>query len=87
MLRFTDASVFFDHARLKTPSSKDDIIKIVKTATERGQKVRVVGSGHSWSAVAASEDVLVSLWNYRGIVSEGVSYRKIFHKHSYQDST
>ena len=74
MLRLADASVYFNHAQLKTPSSKDDIIKIVKAASDMGQKVRVVGSGHSWSAVAASEDVLVSMWNYTGIVSKGVSF-------------
>ena len=68
-IRFSDGSVYFSHAHLKTPSSKDDIITIVRTAAARGEKVRVLGSGHSWSTVAVSEDVLVSLWNYTGIVS------------------
>lgn len=64
-----DSSVYFDHAHLRTPSSKDDIITIVKEAVDGGRKVRVVGSGHSWSSVAMSDDVIVSLWNYTGIVS------------------
>lgn len=67
---FADASVYFSHAHLRIPTSKDDVISIVRSAMEKGQKVRVVGSGHSWSAVAASEDVLISLYNYTGIVSD-----------------
>jgi L-gulonolactone oxidase len=63
-----DAAVYFDHAQLRTPSSKADIVRIVQSAAERGQKVRVVGSGHSWSSVAVSEDILLSLWNYTGVV-------------------
>ena len=65
---FSDSSVYFNHVHLKMPSSKDDIISIVRAAAVGDQKVRVVGSGHSWSAVAASDDILVSLWNYTGIV-------------------
>ena len=64
-----DASEFFSHAHLLTPSSKDDVIEIVNRAVERGQKVRVVGSGHSWSAVAVPDDILLSFHNYTGIVS------------------
>ena len=77
-----DAAVYFDHAHLRTPSSKADIIRIVQSAAYRGQKVRVVGSGHSWSSVAESEDILISLWNYTGIVSyyniyTGVLYSEV----------
>ena len=71
----SDSSLFFDHAHLITPSSKAEIVEVVRSAAERGQKVRVVGSGHSWSSVALSDDILVSLWNYTGVVScvcEGV---------------
>ena len=62
--------MYFSHAHLRTPSSKEDIVDIVKTAAEKGQKVRVLGSGHSWSSVAVSDEVLVSLWNYTGLVRE-----------------
>lgn len=75
-----DSSMYFDHAHLKTPSSKDDIITIVKEAVDGGRKVRVVGSGHSWSSVAMSDDVIVSLWNYTGIVSGSCVQRSL---HSY----
>ena len=68
-LNSADASEYFSHAHLITPTSKDDVIEIVRLAVERGQKVRVVGTGHSWSAVAVPEDILVSLHNFTGIVS------------------
>ena len=61
--------MFFSHEHVKSPATKSDIVTIVKTAAEKGQKVRVVGSGHSWSPVATTEEVLVSLWNYSGVVS------------------
>ena len=64
-----DSTVFFNHERLLAPSSKDEIIDVVKKAAEEGLKIRVVGSGHSWSSVAASDGILVSLWNFTGIVS------------------
>lgn len=66
----SDASVYFDHAHLRIPSSKAEIIEIVKWAAEKGQKVRVVGSGHSWSSVAVGDDIQISLWNLTGIVSK-----------------
>ena len=61
--------MFFSHEHVKSPATKSDIVAIVRIAAEKGQKVRVVGSGHSWSPVATTEEVLVSLWNYSGVVS------------------
>ena len=54
-----------------TPQTKDEIVAMVKvvaaTYKEGGQrrKIRMVGSGHSWSAVAQSDDLLLSLSNYK----------------------
>ena len=61
--------MYFSHEHVKSPATKSDIVAIVNTAAEQGQKVRVVGSGHSWSPVAVTEEILVSLWNYSGVVS------------------
>ncbi len=43
------------------PGNTDDVQAIVKRAVAEGRKVRVVGAGHSWSAVAATDDFMVSL--------------------------
>ena len=46
------------------PASEDEIVAIVR----RGQRVRVLGGGHSWSAIARPEQIAVTLDNYEGIV-------------------
>ncbi len=45
------------------------MVELVKFAAINGRKLRVVGSGHSWSTVATSNDILVSLHNFTGLVS------------------
>jgi L-gulonolactone oxidase len=42
-----------------TPQTIDDLVDAVVEARDRGQRVRVVGSGFSWSAVAPSEDTII----------------------------
>jgi FAD/FMN-containing dehydrogenase len=53
------------------PDSLDAIARVVRAAVSRGQKLRVVGAGHSWSAIAAPVDgqVAMSLDRCAGIVS------------------
>ena len=41
------------------PESLDDIVTIVREAGQRGENVRAVGSGHSWSDVAVTSGTLV----------------------------
>lgn len=66
-LFFSDATVYFDPNRMKAPSTKEEILQIVNEAIESDQKIRVVGSGHSRGKVAHSNDIIVSLHNYKGI--------------------
>lgn len=47
------------------PSNENEIVAIVKEA----KKVRLVGSGHSWSPVCVSEEVLINLDNYSKIIA------------------
>ena len=61
-----DGMVFFNNSDLFVPTSEAEMVDIVKRAGRERRKIRVVGSGHSWSAVATSQDILVSLSNYRG---------------------
>lgn len=42
---------------------------VVKSANDKGRRLRVLGSAHSWSPVAASSDLLLSLINYNGVVA------------------
>ncbi len=41
------------------PESRDDIVEIVRVAEGSGKTVRAVGSAHSWSDVAKTDDYLV----------------------------
>lgn len=36
----------------------------MKNAYENGRKIRVIGDGHSWSPIAQTEDILISLHKY-----------------------
>ena len=63
----TDGSVYFDHTNLKMPSTVQEIIEIVKSASLDRRKIKVLGAGHSRSAIAHSSDIYLSLYNYTGI--------------------
>jgi FAD/FMN-containing dehydrogenase len=49
------------------PQSEDEVVAIVRRAAVAGQTVRVAGSGHSFTPLCASDDVLVSLDRLQGI--------------------
>ena len=59
------------------PRTKDEIVWIIKsvaaTHTSDGdkcnRKIRVIGSGHSWSKIAKSDDIQLTLENFKvGII-------------------
>jgi FAD/FMN-containing dehydrogenase len=43
------------------PTSLDDLVTIVNFARSNGKTIRAVASGHSWSALAPTDDILVSV--------------------------
>jgi FAD/FMN-containing dehydrogenase len=49
------------------PASEDELGELLRKA--RGRRVRVVGGAHSWSPIAAPEDVAISLDAFAGIVA------------------
>lgn len=51
------------------PGSIAELVRMVKTWGQQGQYVRVVGSGHSFTPLVETDDVLVSLENMQGIES------------------
>jgi L-gulonolactone oxidase len=55
-------------ARMHAPSSEEELVQIVRDAAAQGQRVKVVGSGHSFTAIALTDGRLISLDNYQGIV-------------------
>ncbi|WP_240548278.1 D-arabinono-1,4-lactone oxidase [Paenibacillus lignilyticus] len=50
------------------PESIEEVVDIVRMCRREGRKLRVVGTGHSFTPIAASGDVLVSLDRMQGLV-------------------
>ena len=46
------------------PASESELVAIVKFAHAAKRRVKVVGSGHSFTAVAVADDILIDLRNY-----------------------
>lgn len=61
--------VHWKNARIHQPSSEAAVVSLVKTALRNKQKVRAVGSAHSFSPLCQTDDLLISLDNYQGIIS------------------
>ncbi len=54
---------------LRRPSSADGVAFLVKEVRSRGGKLRVVGSGHSFTPLVVTNDTLVSLDELSGVAS------------------
>ncbi len=48
-------------ARVERPGSEEEVSALVRRAAAEGRRVRVVGTGHSFTGIAVSDDVLVTL--------------------------
>jgi L-gulonolactone oxidase len=46
---------------IKKPKNEEEVVAIVKEAKKRGLKVKVVGSGHSFTGIAVTNEVLICL--------------------------
>ena len=51
------------------PSTEEEIAQVIHFAKQNNLKIRVVGSGHSWTKLCESENqILVNLENYQGLI-------------------
>lgn len=53
---------------VRYPDSIEAVVEVVRMCRQEGRKLRVVGTGHSFTPIAASNDVLVSLDRMQGLV-------------------
>ena len=60
-------SVTSSPAEIRHPASLEEIVAIVRECRERGCGLRVVGAGHSFTPLAWTNGVLVSLDRYSGL--------------------
>jgi FAD-linked oxidoreductase len=62
-------SVICTPAEIHRPTLLDDIVTLVRRCGREGKTIRVVGSGHSFSPLVATDCVMLSLENYAGLES------------------
>lgn len=62
-------SVRFRPAGIAYPADEAAMIDLVNQARAAGRKIRLIGSGHSFSPLIRTEDTLLSLDRFQGIVS------------------
>lgn len=55
-------------AEILFPDSEEAIQKIVKFALDKKQKIRIIGSGHSFTKLCVTNEILISLDKYQGLV-------------------
>ncbi len=55
--------------RIESPATEGEIIAIVRGAAERGEKVKVIGSGHSFTDIACTDGCLVKLDRYNRVLN------------------
>lgn len=51
------------------PNSEEEIVKLLQQANVEGKNVRVIGSGHSWTKLIETNQILVNLDLYQGVIS------------------
>ena len=62
---------------LHQPTSKEEIVELVRDVKIKQRKLRVLGSGHSLLPLAASEDVTLSMRKFRGLVSVDLQTKQV----------
>ncbi len=54
---------------IEYPASEEAIQQVVLKAINDRQKIRMIGTGHSFTAICATNEVMVSLDQYQGLIS------------------
>src|SRR5690349_7890569 len=56
-------------SRVLVPRSPDDVVEAVERARETGGRVKMVGTGHSFTAISAPDGVMLSPGGLAGITA------------------
>ncbi|GHF18642.1 D-arabinono-1,4-lactone oxidase [Pseudolysinimonas yzui] len=64
-------------AHVARPTSVDEVVAIVRSAAERGLPVKVVGAGHSFTDIAATQGVLVHLDGLQGVLAVDAERKRV----------
>ena len=55
-------------SRVESPASEEEIVTIVRSAAERGEHVKVIGSGHSFTDIGCTDGCLIKLDRYNKVL-------------------
>ncbi|MFM7880174.1 MAG: D-arabinono-1,4-lactone oxidase [Acidimicrobiaceae bacterium] len=58
-----------EHASQYSPTTEHELQQIVRHATANQKRIKAVGSGHSFTAIALAEEILVDLSHYDQVVA------------------
>ena len=64
-------------AKILFPESEEAIQQIVKSALDKKQKIRIIGSGHSFTKLCVTNDILITLDKYQGLVQVDKSSNQV----------
>jgi FAD-linked oxidoreductase len=54
--------------RIESPATEEEIVAIVQACSERGEHVKVIGSGHSFTDIGCTDGCLIKLDNYNKVL-------------------
>jgi L-gulono-1,4-lactone dehydrogenase len=63
--------------RWEHPGSEDELASVVTLAASNGRRVKAIGAGHSFTAAAVADDVLVQLDRYQRILAVDTVRRQV----------
>jgi FAD/FMN-containing dehydrogenase len=72
-----DKTVRVPRVEWLVPATEEELAQRLAAAAASGRKVRVVGAGHSWSPIAAPDDLAVSLDRMTGVVGWGPDWVRV----------
>ncbi len=63
--------------RIERPATEDDLVRVVKDAAAAGERVKVVGAGHSFTGIALTDGRLVRLDRYNRVLAADPARRTV----------
>ena len=54
--------------QIQYPRSEEEIVNIIRYASENGKQIRVAGNGHSFTSLVGTDSILVALDNWAGLI-------------------
>jgi FAD-linked oxidoreductase len=64
-------------AEICRPTSEDELTQIVKEAADRDRRVKVVGTGHSFTSIACTDGVMIDLSGYGQVLAHDRDHRTV----------